>query len=84
MSNQTRAPSATCSLYLNTSKDGDSITSLGSPVRCQITYSVKKCILMTNLNLPWCIFRLSSCHMPWEKSRTQPGSSLLPGLCRER
>lgn len=45
-------------------------TSLGSPVQCQITHSVKKCFLMTNLNLPWCISELSSCPMPCENSPT--------------
>lgn len=46
-------------------------TSLGSPVQCQITHSVKKCLLTTNLNLPWCIILgLSSCPVPWDKSPT--------------
>ena len=35
------------------SKDGDSTTSLGSLFQCLTTLSVKKRILISNLNLPW-------------------------------
>ncbi|XP_063256939.1 uncharacterized protein LOC134552307 [Prinia subflava] len=65
----------------NTSKDGDSSTSLGSPVQCQITHSVQKCLLRTNLNLPWCLLRLSSGPgPPWERSPTPAGSRLCQGF----
>ncbi|KAK4826637.1 hypothetical protein QYF61_010565, partial [Mycteria americana] len=38
---------------LNTSRDGDSTTALGSLVQCLITLSVKKNFLISSLNLPW-------------------------------
>lgn len=38
---------------LNTFKDGDSTTFLGSPVQCLATISVKNFLLMSSLNLPW-------------------------------
>ncbi|KAK4830462.1 hypothetical protein QYF61_011186, partial [Mycteria americana] len=38
---------------LNTSRDGDSTTSLGSLFQCLITLSVKKNFLISSLNLPW-------------------------------
>jgi len=39
---------------LNTSRVGDSITSLGSPFQCLTTLSEKQYFLMSSLNLPWC------------------------------
>ncbi|KAK4819628.1 hypothetical protein QYF61_008848 [Mycteria americana] len=42
---------------LNTSRDGDSTTSLGSLFQCLITLSVKKNFLISSLNLPWCNLR---------------------------
>ncbi|KAK4829771.1 LOW QUALITY PROTEIN: hypothetical protein QYF61_006495, partial [Mycteria americana] len=42
---------------LNTSRDGNSTTSLGSLFQCLITLSVKKNFLISNLNLPWCNLR---------------------------
>ena len=45
--------STTSKQFLNTSKDGDSTTSLGSLFQCLTTLSVKKCFLISNLNLPW-------------------------------
>ena len=39
---------------LNTSRIGDSTTSLGSPFQCLTTLSEKKYFLTSSLNLPWC------------------------------
>jgi len=39
-------------VFLNTSRDGDSTTSLGSLFECLTTLSVKKVFLISNLNLP--------------------------------
>jgi len=39
-------------VFLNTSRDGDSTTSLGSLFQCLTTLSVKKFFLISNLNLP--------------------------------
>lgn len=47
------APSATPSLSLNASRDGDFATSRWSPFQYLITLSVKKFLPMFNLNLPW-------------------------------
>ena len=46
--------SATSTRFLNTSRDGDSTTALGSLFQCLTTLSVKKFFLISNLNLPWC------------------------------
>ncbi|KAK4813638.1 hypothetical protein QYF61_014398 [Mycteria americana] len=43
--------------FLNSSRDGDSTTSLGSLFQCLITLSVKKFFQIANLNLPWCNLR---------------------------
>ena len=45
--------SVTSTHLLNTSRDGDSTTSLGSLFQCLITLSVKKFFLISNLNFPW-------------------------------
>jgi len=45
--------STTSKWFLNTSRDGHSTTSLGTPCQCLTTLSVKKCFLIFNLNLPW-------------------------------
>jgi len=45
--------STTSKWFLNTSRDGDSTTSLGSLFQCLTTLSVKKFFLISNLNLPW-------------------------------
>jgi len=45
--------STTSKRFLNTSRDSDSTTTLGSPFQCFTTLSVKKCFLISNLNLPW-------------------------------
>ena len=46
--------SATSTRFFNTSRDGDSTTSLGSLFQCLTTLSVKKFFWRSNLNLPWC------------------------------
>jgi len=38
---------------LNTTKVGDSTTSLGSPFQCLTTRSEKQYFLTSSLNLPW-------------------------------
>ncbi|KAK4814524.1 hypothetical protein QYF61_021625 [Mycteria americana] len=45
--------SATSTRFLNSSRDGDSTTSLGSLFQCLMTLSVKKFFLISNLNLSW-------------------------------
>ena len=45
--------SATSTQLLNTSRDSDSTTSLGSLCQCTTTLSEKKCFLISNLKLPW-------------------------------
>ena len=45
--------STTSKRFLNTSRDGDSTTSLGSPFQCLTTLPVKKFFLISSLNLPW-------------------------------
>ncbi|KAK4833022.1 LOW QUALITY PROTEIN: hypothetical protein QYF61_027404 [Mycteria americana] len=45
--------STTSTRLLNTSRDGDSTTSLGSLFQCLITLSVNKFFPVSNLNLPW-------------------------------
>ena len=45
--------SATPKCFLNTSRDGDSTTSLGSLFQCQTTLSVKKFFITASLNLSW-------------------------------
>ena len=49
----TMALSARSPWFLNTSREGDCATSLGSPFQCLTTLSEKKCFLISNLNLPW-------------------------------
>lgn len=44
-------PGATSTQLLNTLRDGDS-TSLSHPLQCLTTLSMKKCFLVSNLNLP--------------------------------
>lgn len=55
------APSAMPSLSLNSCRDSNSITSLGSPFQCLIILSMEKFILMSDLNLPWCTLTLGGC-----------------------
>ena len=40
--------------FLNTFRDGDSTTSLGSLFQCLTTLLEKKCFLISSLKLPWC------------------------------
>lgn len=49
--------SATSTRPLNTSRDGNSTTSLDIPFQCLTTPSVKKLILVSNLNLSQCNMR---------------------------
>jgi len=44
-------------IFFNTSRDGDSTNSLGSPFCCLTTLSVKKFFLISSLNLPCCNLR---------------------------
>ena len=46
------SPSTTSKHSLNTSRDGDSTTSLGSPFQCLTTLLEKRLFLILNLNLP--------------------------------
>ena len=55
---QTPALGSASGIPLNTSRDGDSTTSLGSPFQCLIALSVKNFLLMSKLNFPWCTLRL--------------------------
>ncbi|KAK4826742.1 hypothetical protein QYF61_010995 [Mycteria americana] len=62
--------SATSKRLLNTSRDGDSTTFLGSLFQCLITLSLKTFFLISNLNLPWHKIRLFSLVLSlatWEK-----------------
>jgi len=43
--------------FLNSSRNGDSITSLGSPFQYLTTLLEKKFFLISNLNLPYCNLR---------------------------
>ena len=45
--------STTSPQFLNTSRDGDSTTSLGSLCHCSTALSEKKFFLISNLNLHW-------------------------------
>lgn len=49
--------SATSPLLLNTSRDANITTSLGSLCQCTTTLSEKKFFLLSHLNLPWHILR---------------------------
>ena len=46
--------SITSTLSLNTFRDSDPTTSLGSLFQCSTNPSEKECFLISNLNLPWC------------------------------
>jgi len=52
--------SATSTWLLNTSRDGDSTTSLGSLCHCHTTPSEKKCFLVSNHAMLWLAARLVS------------------------
>uniref|UniRef100_A0A8C3F558 KRAB domain-containing protein n=1 Tax=Chrysemys picta bellii TaxID=8478 RepID=A0A8C3F558_CHRPI len=55
--NYENVTSALSSLNLKTSKEGDSITSLGNPFQCFTTLLVTLCFLISNLDLPRCNLR---------------------------
>lgn len=49
--------SGTSTCLLNTSRDGDSTTSVGSLFHCSTTILVKNFFLIADLNLSWCSLR---------------------------
>jgi len=49
--------STTSKQFVNTFRDSDSTTSLGSLFQCLTSLSEKKFFLISNLNLPWCNLR---------------------------
>ena len=60
---------------LNADRVGASTTSLGSLSQCLTTPSVKKCFLLSSLNLPWCSFESFARVLPLdprEKSSAPP------------
>ena len=74
---------------LNTSRVGDSTTSLGSPFQYLTTLSEKQYFLTSSLNLPWrslkpfpLVLSVCGCSIPsgfsWEQSR---GAESLPSTC---
>ncbi|KAK4824542.1 LOW QUALITY PROTEIN: hypothetical protein QYF61_016146, partial [Mycteria americana] len=72
--------SATSTRFLNSFRDGDSTTSLGSLFQCLTTLSVKKFFLISNLNLAWHNLRpfpLILSLVTWEK---RPTPTSLPNL----
>ena len=79
--------SATSPHFMNTSRDSDSTTSLGSLCQCLATLPEKKFFLISNLNLPWCNIRplpLILSLVTWEKrpipSKTASGcQTIFPG-----
>jgi len=67
---------------LNTFRDGDSTTSLGSPFQCLTTLLEKIFFLISSLNLPWCNLRpfpLILLVVKQEKSLTPPFHNLPSG-----
>jgi len=79
--------STTSKWFLNTSRDGDSTTSLGSLFQCLTTLYVKKCFLISNLNLHWCNLRpfpLLLSPFSSEKSPTPLCCKYLSGIGREQ
>ena len=80
VSNYTVSPSAMSTLLLNTSRDGDSTTSLGSPFQCPTTHPGKKYFLISSLNLPWCNLR----PLPLVLSLITWLKRLIPGSLRQK
>ena len=71
--------------FLNTSRNGDSSTSLGSLFQCSSPLSEKKFFLISNLNLPWCNLRplpLVLSLLPGRKGQPPPHSKLLSRSCK--
>lgn len=75
-----------CLLFLNTSRDSDSTTSLESIFQCLATLSMRKFFLISNKNLPWLNLRpfpLSYCWLPGRGDWPPPDYSLSSGSCRD-
>jgi len=51
--------------FLNTSRDSDCITSLGSPFQCISTLSENKFFLTSNLNLTFGLCAIAMCVLVW-------------------
>jgi len=67
------ALSTTFTCFLNTSRDSDSTTSIGSPFQRLTTLPEKKNFLMSKLNLPWHnlrLFPLVLLLVTWERRLT--------------
>ena len=65
--------STTSTCLLKSFRDGDWTTCLGSLFKCLITFYMKKCFLISNLNLPWHHLRpfcLILSLVTWEKRLT--------------
>lgn len=78
---------STFTRLLNTSRHGDSTTSLGRLFQCLTTLSVRKFFQKSNLNFPWCNWChfLASYHLSSEKrGQHPPCSKLLSGSCGEQ
>ena len=69
--------STTSRWFLNTFRDGDSTTYLGSLFQCLTTLSVKKFFLISNLNLPWLNLRPFHLVLSPVTSEKRPTSFLL-------
>ena len=71
---------------MNTSRDGDFSTPLGSLCHCLSTLAEKKWFLTQNLNLPWCNLKplpLILSLLPGRRGQPPPHHNLLSGSCRE-
>ena len=78
------ALSTTSKWFLSTFRDGDSTTSLGSLFHCLTTLSVKKCFLISHLNLPWCNLRPFPLILsPVRRDQPQSRSNHLSGIWRQ-
>jgi len=76
----------TSKCFLNTSRDGDSTTSLATLFQCLITPSEKKFFQISNMNLPWGNLRplsLILSLLPGRKGKSPPRYNLLSRSCRE-
>ena len=69
--------STTSKQFLNTSRDGNSTTSLGTLFQCLTTLSVKTFFLISNLNLPWFNLRPFPLILSPVTSEKRPTSILL-------
>jgi len=78
--------SATSPQLLNTSRDSDCTTSVGSPCHCITALPKKKHFLIFNLNIPWQNIRpfpLGLLLSPGRSVQPPPHHSHLSGSCRE-